>query len=333
MGAGGAHVGGTHKESACMLTFTPMPPKNAHSAPSFPTPFQPPPTQLPVVYGGVPAPAGGAARPRRRRVPRPEDTVGCWLVCFLQMGVCDLWWPWLGHGLSGLVLVFHATEPTLKPAPTDTNRHQPTETPSLESDIATLEQHLGKMRAAYQLNAEKLEYNYRWAAFTFTIHTLVWVGQSQTYRQSVFLFVYSLALQSCPSLFQNNCRVLAERDAENATTIHQQKRKLSQQHDVLAALKAKCVCGVCESALVLRACVFVCMSMFGLCARHQPGLKTVDNVNQRTNPRPVPPKPKRYAAATGRHQEENGKLADEYKRVTEQFKDLQVGGLVDACMP
>lgn len=33
----------------------------------------------------------------------------------------------------------------------------------LESDIATLEQHLGKMRAAYQLNAEKLEYNYRWA--------------------------------------------------------------------------------------------------------------------------------------------------------------------------
>lgn len=35
----------------------------------------------------------------------------------------------------------------------------------LESDIASLEQHLGKMRAAYQLNADKLEYNYRCALF------------------------------------------------------------------------------------------------------------------------------------------------------------------------
>lgn len=34
-------------------------------------------------------------------------------------------------------------------------------------------------------------------------------------------------------------RVLLERDAENTLTIHQQKRKLSQQHDVLAALKQK----------------------------------------------------------------------------------------------
>lgn len=31
----------------------------------------------------------------------------------------------------------------------------------LESDIALLEQHLETMRATYQLNAEKLEYNYR----------------------------------------------------------------------------------------------------------------------------------------------------------------------------
>jgi dynein regulatory complex protein 1 len=31
----------------------------------------------------------------------------------------------------------------------------------LESDIAVLEQHLETMRATYQLNAEKLEYNYR----------------------------------------------------------------------------------------------------------------------------------------------------------------------------
>lgn len=31
----------------------------------------------------------------------------------------------------------------------------------LETDIQTLEQHLETMRATYQLNAEKLEYNYR----------------------------------------------------------------------------------------------------------------------------------------------------------------------------
>jgi hypothetical protein len=31
----------------------------------------------------------------------------------------------------------------------------------LETDIQTLEQHLGSMRAAYQLNQEKLDYNYR----------------------------------------------------------------------------------------------------------------------------------------------------------------------------
>jgi dynein regulatory complex protein 1 len=31
----------------------------------------------------------------------------------------------------------------------------------LEGDIAVLEQHLETMRATYQLNAEKLDYNYR----------------------------------------------------------------------------------------------------------------------------------------------------------------------------
>lgn len=31
----------------------------------------------------------------------------------------------------------------------------------LETDIHTLEQHLESMRAAYQLNQEKLDYNYR----------------------------------------------------------------------------------------------------------------------------------------------------------------------------
>lgn len=34
-------------------------------------------------------------------------------------------------------------------------------TSRLETDIQTLEQHLESMRAAYQLNQEKLDYNYR----------------------------------------------------------------------------------------------------------------------------------------------------------------------------
>lgn len=33
--------------------------------------------------------------------------------------------------------------------------------PRLETDIAVLEQHLETMRSTYQLNSEKLEYNYR----------------------------------------------------------------------------------------------------------------------------------------------------------------------------
>lgn len=39
--------------------------------------------------------------------------------------------------------------------------HSPPLAARLESDIAVLEQHLEVMRATYQLNAEKLEYNYR----------------------------------------------------------------------------------------------------------------------------------------------------------------------------
>lgn len=70
-------------------------------------------------------------------------------------------------------------------------------------------------------------------------------------------------------------------DTENTTTINQQKRKLSRQHDVLSSLKHK------------------------------------------------------YAASDVKASEENSKLTDEYKRITEQFKDLQVrvavavGALVD----
>lgn len=64
----------------------------------------------------------------------------------------------------------------------------------LETDIQSLEQHLEAMRATYQLNTEKLEYNYR---------------------------------------------VLVERDHENSATIHQQKRKISRQRDILSGLKAR----------------------------------------------------------------------------------------------
>ena len=40
-------------------------------------------------------------------------------------------------------------------------RHGMYEQHRLETDIQTLEQHLESMRAAYQLNQEKLDYNYR----------------------------------------------------------------------------------------------------------------------------------------------------------------------------
>lgn len=94
----------------------------------------------------------------------------------------------------------------------------------LETDIHNLEQHLEAMRATYQLNTEKLEYNYR---------------------------------------------VLVERDHENQGTIAQQKRKIARQRDLLSGLKAK------------------------------------------------------YARSDKAAQDENNKLTDEYRRVTEQFKDLQ----------
>jgi len=94
----------------------------------------------------------------------------------------------------------------------------------LETEIQTLEQQLEEMRATYQLNQEKLDYNYR---------------------------------------------VLVERDAENANTIKQQKKKLTRMTDVLSALKAK------------------------------------------------------YAREEKRYKSQNQDLTEEYKRITEQFKDLQ----------
>lgn len=94
----------------------------------------------------------------------------------------------------------------------------------LETDIQNLEQHLETMRATYQLNTEKLEYNYR---------------------------------------------VLVERDHENQSTIHQQKRKIARLRDLLSSLKA------------------------------------------------------RHSEMEKHSQDDNVKLTEEYKRVTELFKDLQ----------
>lgn len=94
----------------------------------------------------------------------------------------------------------------------------------LETDIQNLEQHLETMRATYQLNTEKLEYNYR---------------------------------------------VLVERDHENQSTIQQQKRKIARLRDLLSNLKAK------------------------------------------------------HAEMERHAQDENIKLTEDYKRVTELFKDLQ----------
>ena len=94
----------------------------------------------------------------------------------------------------------------------------------LETDIHNLEQHLEAMQATYQLNTEKLEYNYR---------------------------------------------VLVERDIENQGTIAAQKRRIARQRDLLSGLKAK------------------------------------------------------YTRSDKAAQDENNKFTDEYRRVTEQFKDLQ----------
>lgn len=95
----------------------------------------------------------------------------------------------------------------------------------LETDIQNLEQHLEAMRATYQLNTEKLDYNYR---------------------------------------------VLVERDHENQSTINQQKRKISKQRDVLSHLKSK------------------------------------------------------HADVDRKFQQANVKIMEEYRRITEQFKELQV---------
>jgi len=95
---------------------------------------------------------------------------------------------------------------------------------TLETEIQKLEQQLEVMRATYQLNTEKLEYNFR---------------------------------------------VLSERDIENSNTINQQKRKLSRLQDNLSSLMAK------------------------------------------------------YTKTDKQYKQNNIELTDEYRRITEQFQDLQ----------
>ncbi len=109
----------------------------------------------------------------------------------------------------------------------------------LETDIQNLEQHLEAMRATYQLNTEKLEYNYRVlverdhenqvrpfcpatlphrAHHTHAGHPRPSPGRTQ-------------ACAACVACV----RVRARRQA----TINQQKRKISKQRDILSSLKAR----------------------------------------------------------------------------------------------
>ncbi|XP_052085972.1 dynein regulatory complex protein 1-like [Mytilus californianus] len=95
---------------------------------------------------------------------------------------------------------------------------------SLETNIQILEQQLQQMKATYQLNQEKLEYNYQ---------------------------------------------VLRKREDENNITRSQQKRKITRLSDVLSGLKIK------------------------------------------------------LAKQEKQYKDENTQLSDDYKRITEQFRDLQ----------
>ncbi|XP_071854027.1 dynein regulatory complex protein 1-like [Apostichopus japonicus] len=94
----------------------------------------------------------------------------------------------------------------------------------LETDVQVLEQQLQQMKATYQLNQEKLEYNFQ---------------------------------------------VLKKRDEENTITKSQQKRKLTRLQDVMNNMRIK------------------------------------------------------LAKQEKQYREENQNLADDYKRITEQFKELQ----------
>lgn len=94
----------------------------------------------------------------------------------------------------------------------------------LETDVQLLEQQLQQMRATYQLNQEKLEYNFQ---------------------------------------------VLKKRDEENTITKSQQKRKITRLQDVLNGLRIKC------------------------------------------------------AKQEKQYKDENAQLQEDYKRITEQFRDLQ----------
>lgn len=104
------------------------------------------------------------------------------------------------------------------------------------------------MRAAYQLNAEKLDYNHRCGAEEGRGRRDCGAKRARALPASAADERRAPAA-SPPAphppppihtqTYTPRPRVLLERDAENAQTVHQQKRKLSQQHDVLAGLKQK----------------------------------------------------------------------------------------------
>lgn len=156
------------------------------------------------------------------------------------------------------------------------------------------------MRATYQLNTEKLEYNYRVLKVGCQLHRGgggrgmgAWRHGCAGSSSSVSVHVEKASHCPTHNPFGTPSSTTAfsssptpnpqphharptyhpqEREAENKATIESQKKKLSRQRDILTAYK------------------------------------------------------QRYADSDRGHRDDNMKLTLEYKRVTEQFKDLQVRG-------
>ena len=143
----------------------------------------------------------------------------------------------------------------------------------LETDIQTLEQQLEEMRATYQLNTEKLEYNYRYCGLlvmvllaylsilleyahnNLCLDCCILRTRVLSYRGSrscdssmrcvmsrVYL-VHHAWLADALLTHRPPChvydyfnRVLTERDMENSATLAHQKRKLTKLKDALSAL-------------------------------------------------------------------------------------------------
>ncbi len=144
----------------------------------------------------------------------------------------------------------------------------------LETDIQTLEQQLEEMRATYQLNTEKLEYNFR----VLTVRRLCAFGVSvylpacpPDRLPACLPACLPAFLSICPTyralcVFRWACKCLSfrlwlfksaqcggpqEKDNDNSATRALQKRKLARLNDALSSLKAK------YSAVSTSACVAV----------------------------------------------------------------------------